>query len=302
MTADVSPKGAVLCIGRIYCDLIFTGLGSMPALGREIFADDMTIVAGGGAFIVSAYSAGSGRPTALLARLGTDPLSAGLIGQLGEGGIDLRFLEHAADAGPQVTVAIINNQERAFLSRRAGSARPATLDAAFAWDKACHLHIAEYATLVEIPGLVAQAKAHGLTVSLDPSWDETLIFDPGFLKNCKGVDLFLPNEEEATAITGLADPQQSLRKLAEFFPVVAVKLGARGACLAMDGEIHSSTAPDVAVIDTTGAGDAFNAGLINAWLDKSDPSSCLAAGIALGSLAVQAAGGAAALKMAKGAA
>ena len=301
MTLHVSRKGAVLSIGRIYCDLIFTGLQSMPVLGREIFADDMAIVAGGGAFIVAAYSASTGRPTALLSRLGTDTLSVGLMDQLGAGGVDLRFLEHAADAGPQLTVAIIQNLERAFLSRRAGSARPATLETALAWEQASHLHIAEYATLLEIPRLVAQAKAHGLSVSLDPSWDETLIFDPAFLTNCAGVDLFLPNEEEATAITGIADPEQSLRKLAESFPVVAVKAGAKGAYLAMNGQVYSSPAPNVAVVDTTGAGDAFDAGLINAWLDKSDAQSCLEAGVALGSLAVQAAGGAAALKRAKNA-
>jgi sugar/nucleoside kinase (ribokinase family) len=291
----------VLSIGRIYCDLIFTGLNAMPVLGREIFADDMAIMAGGGAFIVAAYSANTGRPTALLSRLGTDSLSAGLLPQLGEGGVDLQFLEHAADAGPQLTVAIIKDQERAFLSRRAGSARPATLEAALAWDQACHLHIAEYATLIEIPGLVTQAKAHGLTVSLDPSWDESLIYDPAFLNNCKGVDLFLPNEEEANAITGHADPEQSLRRLADIFPVVAVKAGARGAYLTMSSQFYFRAAPNVAVVDTTGAGDAFDAGLINAWLDRSDAEACLEAGIGLGSLAVQAAGGAAALKRAQSA-
>lgn len=296
MTTPASPKGAVICLGRIYCDLIFTGLDSMPVLGREIFAEDMAMVAGGGAFIVSAYSASTGRPTALLARLGTDSLSAGLMGQLSEGGIDLQFLERSAAAGPQLTVAIIKDQERAFLSRRAGTARPATLETALSWGAASHLHIAEYATLIEIPDLLAQAKAHGLTVSLDPSWDEALIFDAAFLDNCRGIDLFLPNEEEARALTGLADPEQSARKLAEFFPVVAVKAGAKGAYLVIDGDVHFKTAPTVAVIDTTGAGDAFDAGLIDAWLNRLDASSCLEAGIQLGSLAVQAAGGAAALK------
>ncbi|MFT7757201.1 UNVERIFIED_CONTAM: PfkB family carbohydrate kinase, partial [Salmonella enterica subsp. enterica serovar Enteritidis] len=126
-------------------------------------------------------------------------------------------------------------------------ARPAALLPALAWEKATHLHIAEYATLVAIPDLVRSAKAHGLTVSLDPSWDETLIFDPAFIGNCMGVDIFLPNEEEATAITGLSDPVESLRKLAEDFPIVVVKSGARGAHLMMDGRYFYSVAPSVAV-------------------------------------------------------
>ena len=188
MTSDNDMRSAVLSIGRIYCDLIFTGLETMPVLGREIFADDLRIAAGGGAFIMAAYSAHIGRKTALLARLGTDGLSNGLTAELETSGIDLRFVDRAADAGPQVTVAINNGEERAFLSRRAGGAEPATLGEALAWSEARHLHIAELATLAEIPGLVGKARENGLTVSLDPSWDETLIYQKDFLDRCAGVD------------------------------------------------------------------------------------------------------------------
>ncbi|WP_454855712.1 carbohydrate kinase family protein [Rhizobium binxianense] len=295
MTFESDTRSAVLSIGRIYCDLIFTGLEAMPTLGRELFADSMNIAAGGGAFIMAAYSAHAGRKTALLSRLGTDALSGGIEAELAASGVDLRFLDRAADAGPQVTVAIVNGKERAFLSRRAGPAEPATLAAALAWPEARHLHIAEFATLAEIPGLVARAKANGLTVSLDSSWDEKLIFDKDFLARCAGVDVFLPNVEEATAITGQSDPAVVLERLAAFFPVVALKAGAEGAYLASDGRQLHRHAPTVSVVDTTGAGDAFNAGLLHAWLEGRDAERCLAEGIAMGSLAVQAAGGAAVL-------
>lgn len=295
MTFESDTRSAVLSIGRIYCDLIFTGLETMPMLGREVFADSMNIAAGGGAFIMAAYSAHAGRKTALLSRLGTDALSHGIETELAASGVDLRFLDRATDAGPQVTVAIINGRERAFLSRRAGPAEPATLAAALAWPEARHLHIAEFATLAEIPGLVARAKANGLTVSLDPSWDEKLIFDKGFLARCSGVDVFLPNVEEATAITGQSDPAEALERLSAFFPVVALKAGAEGAYLASDGRHLHRQAPTVPVVDTTGAGDAFNAGLIHAWLEGRAAEDCLSESIAMGSLAVQAAGGAAIL-------
>ncbi len=68
---------------------------------------------------------------------------------------------------------MVEGGERAFLSRRAGSARPAIAGRmALADPAARHLHIAEFATLAEIPELVTAAKRAGLTVSLDPSWDE----------------------------------------------------------------------------------------------------------------------------------
>jgi sugar/nucleoside kinase (ribokinase family) len=55
-------------------------------------------------------------------------------------------------------------------------------------------------------------------------------------------------------------------------------------------------APQVTVVDTTGAGDAFNAGFLHHWLKGGDCRSCLEAAIEAGSLSVQAAGGVAALK------
>ncbi|MBC2884930.1 sugar kinase [Ochrobactrum sp. CM-21-5] len=295
----ISPefkRPAVLSIGRIYCDLIFTGLQSLPQPGREVFAENMKMAAGGGAFISAAHLAHAGRAVALVARLGFDGLSRGIEPELKVDGVDLRFLERSDDAGPQVTVASVIGYDRAFLSRRAGSALPSTLAGALQWKEAGHLHIAEFATLHEIPDLVRQAKNAGLSVSLDPSWDETLIYEPGLLAACEGVDLFLPNREEAQAITGHDDPAKALDVLAEHFPIVALKGGGGGAWLRTgDADIHMP-AKNVPVVDTTGAGDAFNAGFIDAWLEGHDAHRALAAGIDYGSLAVQATGGASVLR------
>lgn len=295
MTSGNAKRPAVLSIGRIYCDLIFTGLASLPEPGREVFAQDMKMAAGGGAFIAAAHMAHAGRQVALVARLGTDPLSTGIEGELRASGVDLRFVEHSPGAGPQVTVASVIGNDRAFLSRRAGSALPDTLDAALEWSVAGHLHIAEYATLHEIPDLVSRAKTKGHTVSLDPSWDATLIYQPDLVEKCKGVDIFLPNLEEAAAITGESDPIAAIEILAKAFPIVALKAGADGAWLKASGRLLHRRSEDVPVVDTTGAGDAFNAGFIDAWLSGEAEEPCLAAGITYGSLAVQAAGGSAIL-------
>lgn len=232
------------------------------------------------------------RPVALLAKLGTDTFSRAIGEKMQQSGVDLQFLEHSADAGPQVTVATVVGHDRAFLTRRAGTALPSTLEAAFAWEKARHLHIAEFATLHEMPALISHAKDNGLSVSLDPSWDASLIYDKGLLRACAGVDVFLPNLEEAEAITGHADPEAALTALSGAFPVVALKGGAQGAWVSSPAGFHYAAAKKVPVVDTTGAGDAFNAGFIDAWLRREEEKLCLEAGVAAGSLAVQAAGGA----------
>ncbi|WP_159593630.1 carbohydrate kinase family protein [Chelativorans xinjiangense] len=295
MMLQKTDRGAIVSLGRIYCDFVFTGLDGMPRLGRELFAEEMTLAAGGGAFITAAHGAALGRSTALVARLGTDALSQAIEPQLALPGVDLQFLDRHPSAGPQVTVVMVEGRDRAFLSRRAGAAEPTTLAAALSWPRARHLHIAEYATLAEMPDVVRRAKEHGLTVSLDPSWDETLIRDASFLDRCAGVDVFLPNLEEARALTGREAPGEALQALSARFPAVALKLGAEGGMLSMGGEVCALPARSVRVVDTTGAGDAFNAGLLDAWLDGKTAETCLAAAIAAGTRSVQAAGGAAAV-------
>lgn len=289
---SAAAEAGVLCVGRIYCDLVFTGVEAMPTLGHERFARALDVTPGGGAFITAAHLAGLGRRAALVARLGLDPISQALEPVLAATGVDLAHVERAADAGPQVTVVVVQDGDRAFLSRRAGEARPATLQAALRAPRARHLHIAEYATLVEIPELVGAAKAAGLTVSLDPSWDDTLIASPRLLEDCRGVDVFLPNAVEATTITGCATLDEAATRLAAHFPVVVVKNGGEGATAIAGPERLTLPAPAVPVVDTTGAGDAFDAGFLDRWLAGAPLGDCLAAGIARGSLSVQTVGGA----------
>jgi sugar/nucleoside kinase (ribokinase family) len=288
----VPAEGFVLCVGRLYSDLVFTGLDAMPEPGREHFARDVTLVPGGGAFITAAHLAGLGRPAALAARIGIDHFGRGLDGPLAASGVDLRWLDRAADAGPQLTVAMAVGGDRAFLTRRAGKAEPETLDSALTSGSAVHMHIAELATLREIPDLAHRARRQGLTVSLDCSWDQAAIDDPGTLRLLDGIDLFLPNEDEAMALTGAETVDAALAFLTARIPVVAVKLGAKGAVAQAGKNVSRTAAPAVPVVDTTGAGDAFDASFLDRWLAKAPLDSCLAWGVACGSLSVQQPGGA----------
>ncbi|WP_414475200.1 carbohydrate kinase family protein [Microvirga sp. M2] len=293
MSGMASERNKVVCLGRIYCDIIFTGLHEMPVLGQERFAQDVTITGGGGAYITAAHLASLGRPAALLTRLGTDPLSRGLDAELATSGIDLSFVERSGDAGPQPTVALVKDGERAFVSRRAGRSRPSTLEQALAARDVAHLHIAEFATLKDNPDVIALARRLGLTISLDPSWDDHLIRqDAGFFELCAGIDIFLPNVEEGRALTGESSAEAIMHSLRERFPLVVLKRGEYGAMASSQAGSVSAEAIPVDVVDTTGAGDAFNAGFLHSWLETRDIEKSLAAGIESGALSVQSAGGA----------
>ena len=223
-----AERHLVVSIGRLYCDIVFRGFDALPQLGEERFAREVSVVPGGGGFITAAHLTALGAPAALLARIGLDPLSQAIAPALAESGVDLRWLERAPEAGPQPTVVMVQGGERAFLSRRAGTARPATLNEALVDAAVRHLHVAEFATLAEIPELVSSARQAGLTVSLDPSWDDAWIRDPALVRKARGTDIFLPNAAEARAITGCENLDEAGRGLARDFPIVVIKDGEQG--------------------------------------------------------------------------
>jgi ribokinase len=124
-----------------------------------------------------------------------------------------------------------------------------------------------------------------MTVSVDPS--SAALLAPGFLRLVEGADLLLPNLAEASALTGVADPERAAKRLVERVPEVVVTLGSEGALWRSGAEVvRAAAAPASAVIDTTGAGDAFTAGFLAARLEDAGPTAALAAGCRLAGEAV----------------
>ncbi|MCR4265360.1 carbohydrate kinase family protein [Nitratireductor sp. ZSWI3] len=279
-------SGRVLSVGRLYCDLIFTGLPKMPTLGEEVFAGGLSVKPGGGAFITAAYVAALGRPASLASALPSGLFAAALIPDLEASRVDLSVCAPSPDTlDPQITVAMASGNERAFLTQRAGPAVPAGFEAALASGRFSHLHIGELATLVEEPSLVRLARAAGLSVSLDCSWDEAVLARDDLAGLIASVDIFLPNETEADrlGITASAPPPA---------PLTVVKRGAEGSvAISAEGAVSVKARP-VEVVDSTGAGDAFNAGFIDAWLAGLPVERCLQAGNRCGAEAVTRIGGA----------
>ncbi|MEM9975112.1 MAG: PfkB family carbohydrate kinase [Pseudomonadota bacterium] len=283
MTHDPT-KSSVLSVGRLYCDFIFTDVPRLPSLGTEVFAEGFGLHPGGGAFITSAHLADLGHPSSLAAMLPAPPFDDLIAGEIAGSGVDLALCQRLPNgSGPQITVAMAQGGDRAFLTRRAGPAFP-KLSARLLEGRAFrHLHIGELASLVAEPGIVALARSQGMSVSADCGWDDDLRADT--LRPLAGlVDVFLPNADEYAALRdiGLADG---------FAPVIAVKRGPAGATAhSAEGTVEAPTNP-VRAVDTTGAGDAFNAGFLSEWLAGAALPECLDAGNSRGAICVRQSGG-----------
>lgn len=279
MTGAVS----ILCAGRVYCDLVFTGLDGAPEPGREVFADALKICAGGGAYITSAYLAAIGESVGLIGMLPAAPFGMVVREEMRQNGVQ-SFCEETHGQDAQLTAALVTDKDRAFVTRRVGEAIPQSkIDAL---PDARHLHIGELTTALDHPDLLRAAQANGMTISLDCSWDGQVLARQDLAELISLVDLFLPNEAEAEALETYCTHVQP--RLATI-----IKRGADGASCLRSGRtpIHAP-GQSVTVVDTTGAGDAFNAGFLSAWLTGQSMEMALALGNACGATAVARVGGA----------
>jgi sugar/nucleoside kinase (ribokinase family) len=127
-------------------------------------------------------------------------------------------------------------------------------------------------------------RARGIGTSWDFGWNDRLARDRAFLDLQSTVDWLFLNEDEAR----LYGNQTRTDK-------IVVKRGARGATAVVDGREVASPAARAAVIDTTGAGDAFNAGFLAAVLRGAPVMQALRLGNYVGARSTEAVGGIAAL-------
>ncbi len=271
----------ILLAGRIYADLILAQLDAEPAPGREVYAERFALTPGGGAFITGAYLTALGMQAGVYGLLPAAPFDACIRDGIRATGMVDHTAPAVAGSDPQLTVAITGSQDRSFITRRAGPALPEGGEL----PAARHLHIGELATALEQPGLITQARRAGMSVSLDCGWDAAALADPGVSDIVSGVDLFLPNAEEMAQLAAHGhrlSPRQAL----------VVKRGAEGATAHVGAREYAVAARSVEVVDTTGAGDAFNAGFITGWLSGAEPQQCLAMGAFCGAEAVSRMGGA----------
>lgn len=279
-----ADKPAMLSVGRLYCDLIFTDLARMPTLGTEVFSNGFGAHAGGGAFITAAHLSDLGHPSALATMLPSSPFLDMIRKEIEASAVDLSLSVSLAEAaGPQVTVAMVKGGDRAFLTRRAGPPFPMVSASDLNRCGYRHLHIGELNSLIAQPEIISMARSAGMTISVDCSWDDDLRAEDIFPIAGK-VDIFLPNEAEL----------QSLHRLGIDEPVAeltVVKRGAKGATAITNSQTLEAPSVPLDPVDTTGAGDAFNAGFLSAWLSGKDLTESLAAGNTRGALAIRRRGG-----------
>lgn len=288
---------SVLVVGDANPDLVLTG-DVVPRFGQaEQLLDRAELLLGGSAAIVACGLARLGVPTALAATVGDDLFGRLVLDRLHARGVDTSFVQADPTTPTGLSVILDRGTDRAILTRLGTipRLRAPQVRAAVAAIRPAHVHVASYflqsGLAAELPGLFGELRAMGITISLDPNWDPAERW-LGLADLLPLVDVVLPNRSEEREIAR----ELRVRSLTELGPRVVIKCGAEGAeSHAPGGAVTRAAGLAVDVVDTTGAGDSFDAGYLAALSqDITDESVRLRWGTVAGSLSTRAAGGTAA--------
>jgi sugar/nucleoside kinase (ribokinase family) len=212
-----------------------------------------------------------------------------------EARIDTRHVRRHPRLGSGVSVAFSTGGDRGFLSYKGCAWETGALLAAWrppAFRGLRHVHFAGIRPPFESQlRLLDALRKAGVTTSLDIGWYPAVYSVPSFREVVRRMDVFMPSWRDAQWFTGRATPEEALDALAGLVELPVIKLGPEGAIALSAGRPIRVAPPRVDAVDTTGAGDAFNAGFIWARLRGEPLERCLLAGNICGALSARAAGG-----------
>ena len=242
---------------------------------------------GGSAANQAAWLAHLGAEAHLIARVGDDTFGTQRLEELHRRGVLTHVGADRASATGLVVVLVDPAGERTMLPDRGANRmlRPSHLPRDAFRAGAC-LHLSAYALLdphsreASLAALEL-ARRRGMTISVDPA-SSALLASAGphrFLEWTAGAAICFPSIEEGQLLTGATSPEEVASQLSRRYGGVALKLGPQGALWARDGKVLARVpAARPEVVDTTGAGDAFCAGFLAAWLAGATPMDALTAG------------------------
>lgn len=263
----------IVVLGDLTADVVLA-----PARPMERATDvpgTVTIRQGGSAANTARWAARLGADSTLICAVGRDAIGAALVDALAADGVRVHAARIAGARSGRIGILVTPDGERSFVADRGAAQRlpPAALRAA--WLRGADvLHLPVYSLLGRPLGdagfaAIAMARTAGARVSVDLASTAPLLADGRAaalaLLERAAPDVLLATEDEIARFLGRRDPSPLLR----IAPAVVVKRGRHGASVldaAARVRIEVPTRA-VAAADTTGAGDAFDAGFLVAWVE-----------------------------------
>ena len=257
-------------LGDLNVDLILSGMTVPPAFGKEIIGTERSMAPGGSSANVAIILATTSVPVRFFGCIGNDFHGDFLVSALQSYGMNTDTVARTDRDRTCITVSLTYPNDRMFITDL-GTLKSNTLadfPAGYLAD-AEHLHLGSFFLQIGLRPAVGQlledARANGMTTSLDMGGDPADTWDiSDLLPALPCLDWFVPNADEITGITGCSTVPDALAAFDQNATGIVVKAGADGAYSRCNGEIRHYPGTVVEVVDTTGAGDCFNAGFLSA--------------------------------------
>jgi sugar/nucleoside kinase (ribokinase family) len=281
----------VIVVGPYNLDLIFTGLPQFPELGKDVVGTGFDMIPGG-AYNPAVAMHRLGLKVGWAADFGNDLLSKYVLERVRTEGLDTSLFAYHDKSYRRLTVAASYKEDRAFITYYDPDLGfPAVMKAlATASAKVVYVPILYFGNSFDIGIKLIRLKRIKLVMDANSPQDIKLD-NPAVRKVIKNIEILLPNAREIREMTGEADLEKAMRQIGKLCPLVVVKDGSHGSYACEKDQIYYASPIQITPLDTTGAGDCFNAGFIKAWLDGRPITDCLRWGNIVGGLSTLARGG-----------
>ena len=271
----------VVCIGLMVADVFARPVRRLPPPGETDWIDTVEVHAGGDALNNAMTLARLGVDVALIGRIGEDPFGDFIVRKAKAVGVEVRPVRDPDAPTATCLVLVLPDGEHSFLYCPGANARLTLADLAREDLAGARIvHFGSAASMPDMDGeplgrLFQMAREAGAATSLDVSGDTSGVREALLRHVLPHVDYFLPNESEASGLTGLDVPEEMSKAFLDAGAGTAViKMGARGCLIRTPDQCLTVPARKVEVVDTTGAGDCFVAGFLAAVLQGWDVERC----------------------------
>ena len=289
-------KWDVFVYGDVNIDLVVPGVERLPDPGTEVDVPAMETFVGGGAALFALGVAKLGLKPVFQGSLGRDMYGVYIRNLFREIGVDDILLADHGTKKTGISISFTTERDRCFLTYRGTNEGLSLCNMDLTrLPEARHVHVTGYegaTNHAEYYDILKKIRAMGdVTVSFDVGWDMTGVWYEGIFDLLPMIDVLFMNETECTHYTRCPDAESGAKKLAEGAGMAVIKLGKNGSMAVKDGVVTYAPAYRVKAVDTTGAGDSFNAGFICGFLRGLSMEESLKWGNACGALSVTALGG-----------
>ena len=287
----------LIVVGELNVDLILNKIAGFPKVGTEIVAHSMHFTLGSSSAIMASNISAMGVDTSFCGMIGDDDFGDFVLKELQLKNVNTKFIKKASEEKTGITVVMNYDQDRANVTycgaMKALDIHEIPMEQL---NDFSHFHLSGYflqkGIKNDITEIFKKAKEAGLTTSLDLQWDPENKWDFDYKSCLPFVDIFLPNEAEILALTKKINIEAALKGLKPFSTIIALKMSEKGGRLIsknQDFQVRPFLNKDF--IDAIGAGDSFNAGFIQKFLEGATLEECMVNANLMGSLSTTKAGG-----------